>query len=613
MCGIFGYVGNIEKSIALKCSEAIRHRGPDGDGIVIFDNAVLAHRRLSIFDLSDNASQPMSYANKRYWITYNGEIYNFYELRNELIDLGFSFKSKSDTEVILAAYQIWGESCQNRFNGMWAFAIWDTLAKTLFLSRDRFGKKPLFYRFCSNNEFAFCSEMKGLFPLMDQVKANHKIVSNISGYMNYESTEECAIEGIIRFPAGSCGWFSQGKLSIKRWWNTLDNLITPPPRYEDQVEQFKELFYDACKLRMRSDVPIGTALSGGLDSSASFSCMASLGSENATSSLSSSWQHAFVASFPGSPLDEVEYAKEVALRYKVKPTIVEIDPLSDINALNEYMYLQEDPYITSPIPFMQLYRTVKNAGISVTIDGHGADELFGGYSFDLIHALYDCSFNDFKSKEVIKTFYEMHGSSPQLIPSESKSRLMFKWQAKKIIRKMAIWSKKPESFKLDNLNLKLYESTHNSILPTLLRNYDRYSMSSGVEIRMPFMDHRIVTFAFSIPWTSKVRGGYSKSIIRDALRDIIPEKIVNRKEKIGFNSPVVEWMKGPLKPFLLDTISDRGFKESTLINHIEVKKLILEAINNENTNFQNATLAWMKLTPYLWEKAMLNKAKYRDA
>lgn len=609
MCGIFGYVGNIDKSIASRCSEAIRHRGPDGDGLVVFDGATLAHRRLSIIDLSDNASQPMSYANERYWITYNGEIYNFHELRNELIGYGFYFKSKSDTEVILAAYEMWGEGCQKRFNGMWAFAIWDTLAKTLFLSRDRFGKKPLFYRFCLNNEFAFCSEMKGLFPLMPQVRANHKIVSDISGYMIYESTESCAIEGIIRFPAGSCGLFYQGKLSIKRWWNTLDNLITPPSKYEDQVEQFRELFFDACKLRMRSDVPIGTALSGGLDSSATFSCMATLGRENITN-FSSSWQHAFVASFPGSPLDEVEYAKEVARGYGVTPVIVEVDPLAEINALNKYMYLQEDPYITSPIPFMQLYRAVKNAGISVTLDGHGADELFGGYSFDIIHALYDCSFNDLKSKEVIETFYEMHGSSSQLIPSISRSRLMFKWQTKKIARNLAFWHKKQESFRLDSLNAKLFESTHCSVLPTLLRNYDRYSMSNGVEIRMPFMDHRIVAFAFSIPWTSKVRGGYSKAIIRDALREIIPEKIAHRKEKIGFNSPVVEWMKGPLKPFLLDTISDRDFKESTLINPIEVRKVILDAISNKNTNFQNATLAWMKLTPYLWEKAMLKKVNY---
>jgi len=609
MCGIFGYVGNIDKSIALRCSEAIRHRGPDGDGLVGFDDVTLAHRRLAIVDLSDKASQPMSYANERYWITYNGEIYNFQELRNELVSHGFYFRSKSDTEVVLAAYVMWGEGCQERFNGMWAFAIWDTLNKTLFLSRDRFGKKPLFYRFCSNNEFAFSSEMKGLFPLMPQVRANHKIVSDIYGYMNYESTEGCAIEGIIRFPAGSCGWFVQGKLSIKRWWSTLDNLITPPSRYEDQVEQFKELFFDACKIRMRSDVPIGTALSGGLDSSATFSCMAALGGENITS-FSSSWQHAFVASFPGSPLDEVEFATEVARRYGVNPIIVEVDPLRDINALNEYMYLQEDPYITSPIPFMQLYKAVKNHGISVTLDGHGADELFGGYSFDLIHALYDCSFNDLKAKEVIETFYEMHGSSPQLIPSISKSRLLLKWQAKKIARNLSFWPKKPESFGFDSLNAKLYESTHRTVLPTLLRNYDRYSMSSGVEVRMPFMDHRIVAFAFSIPWTSKVRGGYSKSIIRDALGEIIPEKIVRRKEKIGFNSPLVEWMRGPLKPFLLDTISDKDFKESALINPIEVKKVILEVIGNKNTSFQIASLAWMKLTPYLWEKAMLKKTNY---
>lgn len=361
MCGIFGYVGYIEKSLAIKCRDTISHRGPDGYGLVQLDNVTLAHRRLSIIDLSERASQPMSYANSRYWITYNGEIYNFKELRRELISYGFEFKSASDTEVILAAFQKWGEDCQKKFNGMWSFAIWDALTKRLFLSRDRFGKKPLFYKLFPSGDFAFCSEMKGLFPLMDRVRPNPEVVSDTSGYMHYESTEECAIEGIMRFPAASCGWLVDGKLSVKQWWSTLENLISVPKKYEDQVELFEELFFDACKLRMRSDVPIGTALSGGLDSSVTFSCMAELGRGGVTT-YNHSWQHAFIASFPGSPLDEAEYGLEVARKYSVAPVVIEVNPLRDLDVFYDYIYLQEDPYITSPIPFMQLYGAVKKMG-----------------------------------------------------------------------------------------------------------------------------------------------------------------------------------------------------------------------------------------------------------
>jgi asparagine synthase (glutamine-hydrolysing) len=604
MCGIFGYVGYIEKSLALKCRDMIAHRGPDGYGLVQFDDVTLAHRRLSIIDLSEKALQPMSYANERYWITYNGEIYNFKELRQELTAHGFQFKSNSDTEVILAAFQKWGEDCQKKFNGMWSFAIWDVLTKRLFLSRDRFGKKPLFYKLFQNGDIAFCSEMKGLFPLMSRIQPNREVVGNTSKYMEYESTQECAIEGIMRFPAGSCGWFIEGKIYIKQWWNTLENLIDTPKNYHEQVDLFKELFFDACKLRMRSDVPIGTALSGGLDSSVTFSCMAELGSKNLIAS-NSSWQHAFVASFPGSPLDEVEYAQEVASRYSVDPVIVEIDPLEDLDAFYDYIYLQEDPYITSPIPFMKLYEAVKKNGVSVTLDGHGADELFGGYAFDIIHALYDCTTGSHKYKEVIQTYYRMHGSSEQLSPTSSKIGFLCRWQAKKALRHLRGISNPSGPF--DSLNSKLYESTHKTVLPTLLRNYDRYSMANGVEIRMPFLDHRIVSFAFSIPWTSKVRGGYSKAIVRDALGNYIPKRVARRAEKIGFNSPVVEWMKGPLKNFLLEAISENSFNESTLIDPKEVRKSILDVIGTDSPKFQNAVSAWTKLTPYLWEKAISRK------
>jgi asparagine synthase (glutamine-hydrolysing) len=278
MCGIFGVVGQVDRMLAEACVRRMAHRGPDGEGLWHTAEVTLGHRRLSILDLTAQAAQPMSYANGRYHITYNGEIYNFLEMRGELENSGHCFSSDSDTEVILAAFMEWGEACQLRFNGMWAFAIWDNQEKSLFLSRDRFGKKPLFYAWLPEAKFTFASEMKAIFPLLDEVRANTSLVRDTSRIFLYESTDECVIEGIKRFPAGHSGWLRNNRLEIKRWWCTLDHLLEAPEKYEDQVEQFRELFLDACRLRMRSDVPLGTALSGGLDSSATISAMAHIAS-----------------------------------------------------------------------------------------------------------------------------------------------------------------------------------------------------------------------------------------------------------------------------------------------------------------------------------------------
>jgi asparagine synthase (glutamine-hydrolysing) len=613
MCGIFGHVGYLPRQLAQLCTDTLAHRGPDGVGLWSTPEATLGHRRLSILDLSDRAKQPMQSSNSRYWITFNGEIYNFLELRAELEACGYRFKSESDTEVVLAAFDAWGEACQERFNGMWAFAIWDTQEKVLFLSRDRFGKKPLFYAHLPEAKFAFASEMKAIFPLLKAVNANVNLVRDASRIFLYESTDECVIEGIKRFPAGHSGWLKNGKLTIKRWWCTLDHLPEVSLKYEDQVEQFRELFMDACRLRMRSDVPLGTALSGGLDSSATISCMAHIAAHGKTMRMGESWQHAFVASFPGTPLDEIEYAKMVTDHIGIEPVVIEVDPIKAISSLDHYFYQFEDLYISSPIPFMQTYRMVKDHGVSVTLDGHGADELFGGYHFDYVKALEDAGWNLSQAAEILKTYYAAFGESTQLNNLPSKSIFLAKWHGKHWLKKL-LSRDRPNNFKdskhhswqtLDKLNQQLYISTHETVLPTLLRNYDRYSMANGVEIRMPFMDHRIVSFAFAIPWTSKIRNGFSKVIIRDSLAQYMPREVAYRKTKIGFHSPMVDWMKGPLKDFMLDTISSQSFKECQLINPINVANKIRHVINNPETKFTDGERAWTMLNPYLWERAVI--------
>lgn len=634
MCGIFGVINQkIEEAKAYECLNRLYHRGPDGGNIWQEGAVTLGHRRLSILDLSDNGSQPMTYADGRYQLIFNGEIYNFIEIRNELVKCGYTFRSDSDSEVILAAYDKWGEKCLDKLNGMWAFAIWDRKLQSLFISRDRFGVKPLYYIFLDEDKssIAFASEMKALMPLMSEVRANRGIVCDPNRIVYYESTEECVIEGIKRFPAGSYAYFAPGKdsgLKIDTFWNTLDHLIELPKSYEEQVEMCREIFLDACKIRMRSDVTIGTALSGGLDSSATICAMAhiagagpkDLSDVNGLSSdarVSNDWQHAFVATFPGTTMDESVYARKVTDYLGINSTFVTIDPAKSVDKLEDFVYLQEDVYLTSPIPMMLLYGALRESGTIVTIDGHGADELFGGYTFDFVQALADAKTRE--EKDMVLTAYiesfPKDGSNMAM-----KSPTAFGVRRDMMIRKLAdIKNARKEPYKkvraardprykkMDTLGKTLYASSHETILPTLLRNYDRYAMANSVEIRMPFMDYRMVSLGMSLPWQSRLHGGFSKSIIRDAMAPYMPHDIAYRRTKIGFNTPIVEWMQGPLKEYFTDIITSSDFASCDLIDAKSVREGVEQVINNPNASFAMGEAAFVRLYPYLWEKAFLKR------
>ena len=627
MCGIFGVVNEkIAREQAFECLDKLVHRGPDGGNIWQDDTVTLGHRRLAILDLSEKGAQPMAYADGRYELIFNGEIYNFIEIRNRLEKKGYVFNGDSDSEVLVADYMDRGEECVNDFNGMWAFAIWDRQEQKLFMSRDRFGVKPLYYTFLNHERtaFAFASEMKALMPLMKDVRPNRDIVCDPKRIVYYESTEECVIEGIYRFPAGCngvCYPLRDGKLHITQYWNTLDNLIDLPADYNEQVEMVRELFLDACKIRMRSDVTIGTALSGGLDSSATICAMAHLaGGDGAAGSgtrMSSDWQHAYVATFPGTTMDESVYARRVTDYLGIDSTFVTIDPANAVGKLLDYVYYQEDIYLTSPIPMMLLYGALRQDGTIVTIDGHGADELFGGYTFDFVKALADA-----KSKEeedmVLTAYIESFPKDGSNIALKSptargvkKAQLITKLvdlkNARKEPYKKVRAAKDPRYKAMDTLGKTLYQSSHETILPTLLRNYDRYAMANSVEIRMPFMDYRLVSLAMSLPWQSRLHGGFSKSIIRDAMAPYMPEDIAYRRTKIGFNTPIVEWMQGPLKEYFQDTVASRDFAECNLIDPASVKRDVMEVINNPKATFAMGEKAFSGLYPYLWQQAFLKR------
>jgi asparagine synthase (glutamine-hydrolysing) len=593
MCGILGLLG-VAHDGRLR-PELLRHRGPDGTGLWAAPQgepaASLAHTRLAILDLSPDGNQPMHFSG-RYVFVFNGEIYNFLELRAELEAVGQRFQTASDTEVFLRGLVAEGPAFQLRCNGMWAFCLWDRETGTALLGRDRFGKKPLFHTRLSGGALVFASEMKALYPFLSSLQPSRRIEEHFSKPFDYEHTDECVVEGIKRLPPGHWGCWRGGELIVRRWWCTLDHLETPPRRYEEQVERWRELFFDAVRLRMRADVRIGTALSGGLDSTAVFCTMAHMAARSGHDTRQATdWQHGFCARYSGSSLDESCWARVASDHVGVPLEEVEVDPLRCGWSVEQALYQVEDPYVTLPLPMLATYQAISRAGIKVTLDGHGADELFSGYG-QLHVAMQDATPEQAAEIEAIEASTRTgvysplnHGLAllrhprpkPVFNPRRRVGHLL------KYLLGAVEASTHPDQhhaayLQMDALSQALYDLFHISVLPTLLRNYDRYSMASGVEIRMPFMDWRLVCFTFSLPWTSKLGEGFTKRIQRDAMHGIVPYKILTRRDKMGWNAPMHEWLRGPLKTLIEATIEDNG-RPSNLVrqwkNFLKVDNPIL--------------------------------------
>ena len=601
MCGILGYLPACPEPRFQAALDQLAHRGPDGEGVWHDPEGEisLGHRRLAILDLSEAAAQPMQRGDL--WLTFNGEIYNFLEIRKELEEKGVQFSTDSDSEVLLAAYRVWGKDCLMKFNGMWALAIWDQHKKELFLARDRFGKKPLFY-LEQENAFGFASEMKGLFPFLSSVSPALNIDSLSAAPYEYESTPACLVEGIQRFPAGHFGVYSGGKWTLHRWWNTLDHLEEVPENYEDQVARFRELFTASCRLRLRSDVPVGTALSGGLDSSSVIATLARIGEGVSGVREAPHWQHAFVATFPGTSMDESHYARQMTDHLGLPATFLPLSSERGLENLWEQLYRFEEIGDTAPLPMMEIYREVREQGIKVTLDGHGADELLAGYGESLFHAFPDAGGKLSSVRLILDAYNSFYPKEFALFRKPHASMMTwFRYRLRNLVTGSPV-KRKPG---LDHFSSHLFQLFHQSILPTLLRNYDRYSMASGVEIRMPFMDQRLVTYAFSLPWDSKLREGFTKKILRDACGPELPNEIRDRKSKIGFGSPTVEWMRKGWKTFFMDEIHSQSFRECDLIVPKKVHRWMEHVMEGENPTFFDGLRAWQLLSPYLWEQAVI--------
>lgn len=603
MCGIAGVLTEghvpLERRELSALASALAHRGPDGEGIWISDRGHIGfvHRRLAILDTSERGAQPMHTADGRFTIVFNGEIFNFIELREQLTALGSSFHSDSDTEVLLEAWRHWGEAMLPRLNGMWALAIADHDSGELFLSRDRFGIKPLLYTL-GEHGFAFASELRALLALphtareLDTETAKQLLIDPFS----VEAGERTLVRAVRRLPAGHCATLRDGRLQIKRWWYTVDNLPEVPAAPEAQSRLFRELFFDAIRIRLRSDVPVGTCLSGGFDSSAITCAIADITQHHAREARGAkNWRHAFIASFPGQANDETAAALEVAAYASVEPHVTVIDDADALRHITEVLHDLDDVYISLPTAPWQIYRELRRAKVVVSLDGHGADELMGAYR-------QDGQVLGFMLRNLLAT---LANRSPLLAGAiESAKSAYLSLKGLNFVRGHRWLAPRSHGTPFDNdklpahwgaLNRRLYRMFHASVLPTILRNFDRMSMAHGIEVRMPFMDWRLVTYVMSLPDSAKADTQRSKLVARDAMEGKMPERIRIDKRKVGFNSPMPGWLNGPLAPWVEELLSVDNQAFSALVDVPALRRKVKRLTAAQAWDWQSVGRLW----PYI--------------
>ncbi|MFN8153512.1 MAG: asparagine synthase (glutamine-hydrolyzing) [Bacteroidia bacterium] len=604
MCGIAGFIDHkpdaSEREFLLgSMLQAIAHRGPDARGTWFKNELALGQNRLSIIDLSKDGNQPMFRGD--IVIVYNGEVYNYREIRKELEAGGAQFHTQSDTEVILAAYEAWGTSCVDRFTGMWAFAIWDEKQKQLFCSRDRFGIKPFFY-IEEGGRFYFGSEYKALFPSpLFRKELNHRQVYRglQLGWNAYH--DETYFSCIKALPAAHNLLIrNNGEVFIERYWDIetgKQETFSPA----DAAMRFRELFEESISLHMRSDVEVGGCLSGGLDSSAIASVV---GRDYAKAGFKT-----FTVYYEGqNEVDERPWVKEVLKKYDHLEPYYFTPTDDDIRESFAHAIYHADVPLAGSSPISQYFvmKLAASKGIKVLLDGQGSDEMLGGY----MHSFYRLIGGAFRKGKLAKMLKEsathagmQNFSSAKRIDVLLKSMLagvkteqqLYELEYRKYLPFLATEQGIP--FDLPDkegtrLNQFLYHLTFTTSLPTLLQFEDRNSMAFSIESRVPFLTHHIAEFAFSLADQHKISGGVTKQILREGMKGIMPDAIIHRKDKKGFVTPgEVKWLRGPLKHLLDQNFSDIGF-----VDHHKVNKLIDEfkAGNNQHANliWRIAVLRW---------------------
>jgi asparagine synthase (glutamine-hydrolysing) len=619
MCGIAGIITQnndfIHPALLKKMSDALAHRGPDGEGAWINDSntAGLSHRRLAIIDLTRNAAQPMHYE-KRYTIVYNGEIYNFIELKRELSRVGYNFNSSSDTEVILAAYDFYGVKCLQYFDGMFAFAIWDQKTQELFAARDRFGEKPLYY-YQENGLFAFASEMKALWAAGVPHSIDNKMLLNYLtlGYVQNPGDKSQTFFSNISslLPAHYLLLNGQtGKFSVSNYWE-LDKQTTVKITESYAISQFNNLLQDSVCKRMRSDVTIGSSLSGGLDSSSIAACIVKeLNKRKATGNFQT-----FSAVFPGFEKDEQSYIQSVSDHFSLQNFTV--TPTADemINDFEKLCYHQEEPFPSSSIYAQyKVFELAAKKNVKVLLDGQGADEVLAGYHKYLHWYIQELvSKNRFSEAKRERNLFASHNMRMQwgiknvlasLLPSHTSIALE-KREYQLItgnndVSKQLLGYLKGREWEgihkpiVNKLNDILYFNTIENGLEEMLRYADRSSMAHGVEVRLPFLNAQLVQFVFSLPSRYKIKDGYTKWILRQAMDEKLPSSVLWRTDKTGYEPPQKRWMSDPLLVDYIQEAKKKLVNENLLKPQVLNKKVVpLHAHEPSNNDWRYLCVARM--------------------
>jgi asparagine synthase (glutamine-hydrolysing) len=621
MCGIVGiYNLNVKESFQLQNFEkallTMKHRGPDAHAIRVFDDkAILGHVRLSIIDLSDNSNQPFQLDN-RYWIVFNGEIYNYLELKDELIATGYRFRTSSDTEVLVRAYQHWGEQCVKRFNGMWAFAIYDEVENSLFCSRDRFGIKPFNYA-TVNGQFIFSSEIKSIISCFPQLKIpNYNVIANYCRKSIGAQIKETWFKSIYRLEPAHNMVINGSGIKSYRYWD-YPRKVNKQINFQEAVKQYLQLLTDAVHLRMRSDVPVGFTLSSGIDS-ASLVCLLKdhfNGNKNTYTAAftNTSFQRLEKQNFRDDvEIDEPALVRKLTTELELKPTIININFDNYVNDLRKIIRHMESGHGSPAVfPLFQVLEEAKK-DVTVVLEGQGTDELLGGYISSVIFVYFmelirHCRFG--RALKELKSFAKVYSlrAAFMLFIRESNlgplKRLYYylsdieSFYAGEIKQYKEIKDYPLKPYGFDNLLNEYLYKVHTGGLVNLLHYGDAVSMAHSIESRLPFMDYRLVEFIFTLPSEYKVNLGMGKHLHRQAMQGIVPEYIINNPIKFGFESPLSH---------IFDNEDETSAKEVLLSDRcltrgLFSKKALMKAFKDHKQGIKNQSrLLYRMLSVELW-------------
>ncbi len=544
MCGIAGIVqireskDDASKPLVDSMIRLMAHRGPDSSGVAVLGKAVIGACRLAILGLDSLSNQPLRSTDSDCVIVFNGEIYNYHELREELAELGHTFRSEGDTEVVVHAYEEWAEDCLSHFNGMFAFAVVRIESPMVFLARDRFGVKPLYYAL-TDAGLIFASDVRAILstrmvkPELDECSVIDFLRFGITDY-----SERTFFRSVRHLPPGFCGTFSRGQLTMKRWYEIEERLTRPGLEYRSPPPtEFQRLFGDSIRLRLRSDVPLGVLLSGGLDSSSITGVAARL--------LEPQPVECFNVSFPNSPVDEAAYAETVASYAKAELHVSEARRLDNARVA-ECVRAQGEPFISPSIVAQWLVMEgVKDAGIRVLLSGQGADEYLCGYDYFDGYALRDMM-HDWRWREacahllgqpsVRSTLRVLREWAYLLLPTTLQGlawRRTWLCDDRHQLESCDYWHALTGAKSLRDAQLMHLKWR----LPELLRYEDRNSMAFSIETRQPFLDFRLVEYVLSLNNALLVARGFRKRLLRDSMIGVVPGSVLHRRNKIGFQTP----------------------------------------------------------------------------